>query len=193
MDLERIALQFRRYQRSREGAVAVEFVLVIPFLFLLFVLIIDAGNLFAQYRQAQQVAESVARAAKALDVAITKESTKPLSDDTITILRNVAARMRTQAPEGENYVWIGRFVQSQDGNKTPQQMLPAGLTKADNLGIVLNGKGSHAAQANQAAADAITNVLQAGDLIYVVDVTFSRIMLSPLPQKRLVFSVRYVL
>lgn len=185
---------FRSFCGSARGSV-VEFVLIFPFLFFVMVWLIDAGNLFANYRYAQQVAESVVRTARSLDAQLDTNTARPLDDKSITILRNVAGRMETQAPTGVNYVWIGRFVRPQNGASgvAPLQMLPDGVGGAMNQGIVLAGDAVHAANANVEAANAIAATIAPGEVIYVVDVTFSRALLTPVPERRLVFSVRYSL
>lgn len=186
--------KIRQFGRSAHGS-AVEFVLIMPFLFMLLVWLIDAGNLFAQYRFAQQVAESVVRTARSFDVALETTTMRPLAGPSVTVLRNVASRMETQAPQGVNYVWIGRFVRPPDGPSGPilQQLLPDGVAGQANTGIVLAGDPSYAAQANAEASAALASTIPVGEIVYVVDVTFSRGLLTPLPQKRLVFSVRYSL
>ena len=175
-------------------ASAVEFTLIFPILFFVMIGLIDAGNLFAQHRKAQQVAESLVRSARVLDLAIANSSIMPLSDDNITLLRNIAGRMWTQAPQGVNYIWIGRFVRPQSGTD-PLQLLPNGLSSGNNLGIVLVGNANYAAQANTDVLAEMSASMNANDIVYVVDVTFSHMLMSPVPAslRRSSYSVRYSL
>lgn len=183
-----------RFLRSRTGS-AVEFVLICPFLFLSLVFLIDAGNLFSDYRYAQQVAESVVRTARSLDVPLQTQDMKPLDSDSTTILKNVAARLETQAPEGMNYVWLGRFVgpQSADSGGKPRQLLPDGVSGKNNEGLILAGASSYAEGANRNAANVVAKTIAPGEIIYVANVTFSRRLLLPILKRQLTLSVRYSL
>lgn len=191
-----IASRWRSFTRSTRGS-AVEFAFVFPFIFLMMIGSIDAGNLFSHHRKAQQLAESIVRTARALDAQLDVAAAVPLTANQITLLRHVAARMQTQVPEDTNYIWIGRFVRPPGSapGSMPVQMLPEGLQGTANQGIVLAGDASYAAQANIDAANSIASTINAGEIVYVVDVTFSYHLMSPVPEslKRRTYIIRYAL
>lgn len=171
----------RRYSQSTEAS-AVEFAFIMPILFFVLVGILDGGALFAQQAKAQQIAESLVRTARALDDQIVSTQVIPLNDDTQALLRNIAARMQTQYPDGENYIWMGRYVRPLDGSPV-RQTLPNGMRpRTNNQGIILAGKASYAAAANAAALDAFDATLQPGDIVYVVTIRYTQGLMSPLPE-----------
>lgn len=194
--MTKIVAAWRAWAGSERGTV-IEFAFVLPLLLMLLIGTIDAGNLFAHHRKAQQMAESLVRAARAFDAQVETVSTLPLTSAQITLLRHIAGRMQTQAPERVNYIWIGRFVRPQGSaaGSAPVQLLPAGLQGKDNQGIVLAGDAGYATQANSDAAAAIMSTIGGGEIVYVVDVTFSYDLMSPLPAglKKRVYAVRYTL
>ena len=100
---------WRRFQdfRASQSGSAVELVLILPLLLIMLTGILDAANLFADRRAAQRLAESIVRAAHTFDRAVISDQTLPLSQDQITILRNIAGRMMVQLPAEENYIWLG--------------------------------------------------------------------------------------
>ena len=183
-----------RYWQSTRAS-AVEFVLILPILFFLFLGVVDGGHLFAQHAKAQQTAESLVRTARSLDVQVVSKNTSPLTDASRTLLRNIAARMQTQVPDGVNYIWIGRYVRPLDGSPV-RQTLPDGMSAlAKNKGLILAGQESYASAASEEALAAFDAALQPGDVVYVVTVRFTHGLMSPLPPslKRLPMEVRFAL
>ena len=183
-----------RYWQSTRAS-AVEFALMLPILFFLLLAILDGGHLFAQQAKAQQIAESLVRTARSLDVQVTSTNVLPLTDASRTLLRNIAARMQTQAPDDVNYIWIGRYVRPLDGSPV-RQTLPDGMNAlATNKGLVLAGQASYALEARDEALTAFDTSLQAGDIVYVVTVRFTHWLLLPLPPslKKLPMEVRFAL
>jgi hypothetical protein len=199
--LGRMHVSARAYTRSCRGS-TVEFVLVFPFLFLFFIFVVDACNWLADWRQATRLAESIVRTAHALDRKIVDQDVRPLNDDDIRLLRNIAARMQVQFPDGRNSVWLGRYVRPQSPAPSAQpptvqpivQLLPGGLTDPNNRGIVLIGEETDVVDRNRLVAEAIEPIALAGEIFYAVEVRFTRQLLSPVPQRleRLQYSVRFV-
>jgi TadE-like protein len=182
---------WRSYRASRQGT-AVELALILPLLILFFTASVDLSHLFADRRAAQRLAESIVRAAHTFD-----EASRPLSDDHIIILRNIAARMAVQLPSAENYIWIGRYVRPQPrGNiaATVQQLLPDGLARSSNQGLVLVGTQSVRQRVNSEILANVEAIAAPGELIYAVEVGFTRAFLTPLPSalQQRIFTVRYL-
>jgi len=190
----RLSARLQAYVSTARGS-ATEFVLIFPLLFAVLTGLVDASNVFADYRQAQQVAESIVRTARSFDEALETTTARPLSDRNVTILRNVAARLQSQAPGGVNYVWIGRFVRPVEpiNGRLAVQLLPGGLSATTNVGLIFVGIASHALNANRDAYESIVDTIAPGEMIYVAVITFSRQLLTPVPERRVVFSVRYSL
>lgn len=189
------------YTRSCRGSV-VEFVLVFPFLFLFLILVIDACNWLADWRQATRLAESIVRTAHALDRRLVDQDVRPLGDDEIRLLRNIAARMQVQFTDGRNSVWLGRYVRPQlPGRPTEPsairpvvQLLPNGLADPNNRGIVLSGEDTDVGDRERFVAEAIEPIALPGEIFYAVEVRFTRQLISPVPQRleRRQYTVRFV-
>lgn len=182
------------YCRSTRAS-AIEFAFMMPILFIVLVGAIDGGILFARHAKAQQVAESLVRTARALDQQLTSINSVPLNDDTLALLTNIAARMPGFDSTLSDYIWIGRFVRTQDGTDV-NQTLPQGMRgAANNAGIILAGDVNSLAEAHSAALDAFNTALRPGDIVYVATVRFTQGLLSPVPAslKRLPVAVRFAL
>lgn len=191
-------LSARNYLRSSRAS-AVEFVLVFPFLFIFFLFVVDFCNWLADWRQATRIAESIVRTAQALDRRLVDSETRPLSDETIQLLRNIADRMKVQLPDAKNSVWIGRYVRPQRGNglavQAPiVQLLPNGLSDPNNQGIMLNGDAEDVAQRNQRISAKIETIALSGEIFYAVEIRFRRHFLGPLPQwaKERMYTVQFI-
>ena len=187
-------VRFKSYWQSTRAS-AVEFAFTMPILFFVLVGALDGGYLFAQHAKAQQIAESLVRTARALDIQIETAKVLPLSDDTQALLRNIAGRMRTQYPDGDNFIWMGRYVRPVDGSPI-RQTLPDGMNGlATNQGLILAGKPIYAADANAEALATFGTTLQPGDIVYVVTVRFTQGLMSPVPAslKKLPLEVRFAL
>lgn len=184
----------KSYWQSTRAS-AVEFAFIMPIIFFVLVGALDGGALFAQQAKAQQIAESLVRTARAFDVQIVSTNVTPLTDDTQTLLRNIAARMQTQYPSGDNYIWMGRYVRPLDGSPV-RQTLPEGMRpRTHNQGLILAGNASYAAAADAEALAAFDTSLQPGDIVYVVTIRYTQGLMSPLPQslKILPMEVRFAL
>jgi hypothetical protein len=186
------------YLRSCRGS-AVEFVLVFPFLFLFFIFVVDACTWLADWRQATRVAESIVRTAHSLDQRLVDRDIRPLSDDDIRLLRNVAARMQVQLPGARNSVWLGRYVRPQQPNPLAAplplvQLLPNGLANPNNQGVMLNGQANNTAELNSAVGQSIEPIALPGEIFYAVEIEFTRQLLSPVPAglRRRLYTVRFV-
>lgn len=186
--------RFRHYCQSSRAS-AVEFAFIMPFLFVILIGVVDGGSLYAQYTKAQQVAESLVRTARALDVQLVADPDRPLTNDTQALLRNIAARMTTHLPEDINFIWIGRFVRPPDGSAV-RQTIPNGMTNFENnRGMILAGKADYATPAHASALEALDESLQPGDIVYVVRLRVTHGLMSPVPasMKRFPIEVRFAL
>jgi len=186
----------RSYLISQKGS-AVELALILPLLIMLLTAILDLSNVFADRRAAQRLAESIVRAAHTFDQSLVNETVRPLSDQHILILRNIARRMAVQLPAEENYIWIGRYVRPQPQNNnhsTVQQLLPDGLTRSTNQGLVLMGTQAVRERVHTEILAQVEAIAMPGELIYAVEVGFTRAFFTPLPSflKKQVFKVRYL-
>lgn len=190
---------WRRFQdfRASQSGSAVELALILPLLLIMLTGILDAANLLADRRAAQRLAESIVRAAHTFDRAVISDQTLPLSQDQITILRNIAGRMMVQLPAEENYIWLGRYVRPQpneQGQQNVRQLLPLGLTRADNQGLLLAGSAGLSGRINGDFLTRLEAIAEAGEVIYAVEIGFTRAFLTPLPPAlaRQLFTVRYM-
>ena len=187
-----------RYRRSRAGSV-VEFTLVLPLIVVLMTAMIDAGYLLAQYRQAQQTAESIVRTARVLDNPALARNTLPIDYEAADILRAIAARLpRQSADDPSDYVWLGRYLRPQNdetGAQLPvRQLLPFGVNGyTTNGGALLYNTAVDRVAINRRITPDVEQMLQVGEMVYVVEVGFSRRLITPLLGRKMTFTVRYTL
>jgi|GEM_PF-6824038 len=186
------------YLRSCRGS-AVEFVLVFPFLFLFFIFVVDVCNWLADWRQATRLAESIVRTAHALDRKLVDRDIRPLADDDLQLLTNIAARMQVQLPNARNSVWLGRYVRPHLAGPFAAtvpvvQLLPNGLAGPNNRGIILSGDVRSIADQDLLVARAIEPIALPGEIFYAVEIRFTRQLLSPVPEwlERRLYRVRFV-
>lgn len=190
-------MNLRAFLASQRGS-AVEFALVLPIMIVLLLAVVDFCNLFADRRQASRIAESIVRTAHALDQKIVNSDDLALSDDTIQLLSNIAARMNVQLPGARNYVWIGRYVRPHsDAFSAPQpvrQLLPNGLKGDEGEGLILNGKAERAARRNRISKAQLEPIALPGEIFYAVEIGFTRQLFSPVPSRaqRHTYKVRYI-
>ena len=193
-----VSASFRIYI-SGNRASAVEFVLIFPFVFMMILLAVDAGNYFADRRAANRIAESIVRTARDLDNNLANYDSVALSEDTLKLLTNIAKRVPTQLPSERNYVWLGRYVRPFGPERNVlvpvRQLLPNGLMGENNTGLQVFGKPEDVVGVDQEVRAVIDAFAQPGELIYAVEVGFSRRFMTPMPgwMKLRLSRVRYIL
>lgn len=186
----------RLYLRGTKAG-AVEFALIFPFLFLSMIFILDIGNLFADRRVSYRLAESIVRAARAIDNPIVDANLVPLQEGQMEMLQNIAKRLLVQWPEGRNYVWIGRFVKPHGlASDDTLQLLPGGIKDIKtNRGSFLAGTIDSAPDVHEKILAEVEKFAVRGDIVYAVEIGFTRRFLTPLPTrlKQQLSKVRYIL